>query len=145
MTEISQSACLMWPATFPGSEKIKDPHTTVLYLGELDNVPTSGSAALLVNSDYLKAPGEVRVTGLEVFGPDDDQVWVATLDDSVLGPLQAKIKEQSARYGIMDASSFPDYRPHVTLGPKSSAKPTPPKTVHLGPLEMWWGEEHLKW
>lgn len=145
MTENSQSACLMWPATFPGSEKVQQPHTTVLYLGELSNVPLSGTAALLVNTDYLQAPGEVKVTGLEVFGPEDDQVWVARLDDTVIGPLREKIKKQSARYGIMDASSYPDYKPHVTLGSKSGPKPAAPKTVHLGPLEMWWGDEHLRW
>lgn len=145
MTENAQNACLMWPAMFPGSEEIDDPHTTVLFLGELDTVPVPGAAALLVNVDNLAAPGTVQVTGLEVFGPKDDQVWVATLDDTVLGPLRKRIKEQSEKYGIMDASSFPDYRPHVTLAPYSKTAPKVPDVVTLGPLEMWWGDEHFSW
>lgn len=145
MSEYDDSAALMWPAIFPGSDKIEVPHVTVLYLGDKGEVPVSAMAALLVNIDNLAAPGTVATTGLEVFGEDDDRVWVATLDDSVLGPLRARIKERSARYGILDASSYPDYRPHVTLVPYSSEKPKLPRSVTLGPLEMWWGDEHISW
>lgn len=145
MSENDESAALMWPAIFPGSDKIDIPHVTVLYLGYKNQVPVSASAALLVNIDHLEAPGTIATTGLEAFGSDDDKVWVATLDDSVLGPLREQIKARSARYGIMDASSYPDYRPHVTLAPYGKDKPALPRSVTLGPLEMWWGDEHISW
>jgi 2'-5' RNA ligase len=101
---------------------------------------------LLVTSRYADAPGEVQVTGVEQFGSgEDDAVWVATLDDSELGELQSSIKAAADRFGFKDASSFPDYRPHVTLGKKTGEEPPEaPTSVTLGPLEAWWGNDHIR-
>ena len=148
MNEFTSSAGLMWPATFPGSENVEDPHCTVVYLGDVKEQPHGALALLLVTNDHLDAPGEVKVTGLEIFGHDENsKVWVATLDDTKLGPLRAKIKAAIERYGFKDGSSFPDYQPHVTLTKYSgeNSRPEAPKSVVLGPLEAWWGNEHISW
>lgn len=138
----------MWPATFPGSENVDDPHCTVVYLGKVKVQPHSALALLLVSNDYLEAPADVAVTGVEIFGGgEDDKVWVATLDDSKLGPLRAKIKAAIERYSFKDGSSFPDYKPHVTISKYEGddSRPEAPKSVSLGQLEAWWGGEHIKW
>lgn len=148
MNQFTSSAGLMWPATFPGSENVDDPHCTVVYLGKVTEQPHTPLALLLVSNDYLEAPGDVRVTGVEIFGEgEDDRVWVATLDDTRLGPLRAKIKAAIERYNFKDGSSFPDYRPHVTLSKYEGddSRPEAPQRVSLGQLEAWWGGDHIKW
>ena len=149
MNEYTSSAGLMWPATFPGSENVDDPHCTVLFLGDVAAQPLANPLALLlVVNDYLTAPDDIAVTGLEVFGGGEhSKVWVATLDPASLAPLQAGIKAEAVRWGFKDASSFPDYKPHVTLGRYygEDTRPKAPKSVTLGELEAWWGNEHVKW
>ena len=154
MSDYTSSAGLMWPATFPGSENVDDPHCTVVYLGDVKAPPLDNPLALLlVTNDYLAAPGEVAVTGIEKFptggsgGDAGGAVWVARLDDSTLGPLRAEIKAAAEHWAFKDASSFPDFKPHVTLGKYNGedSRPEAPKSVNLGELEAWWGAEHVKW
>ena len=145
MNENTSSAGLMWPAWFPGSDNVDDPHCTVLYLGEKSSLPLGPGALLLVANDYIDPPGDVAVIGLDIFG--DNEVWVATLDPTSLSPLRAEIKEAVEQFGFMDASSFPDYKPHVTLAryEGEESRPTAPTSVYLGDLEIWWGDDRISW
>lgn len=147
MSEYSSSAGLMWPATFPGSEKIDGAHVTVVYLGEVSDIRATPNLLLLALDGLHETVGDVSVVGTEVFGGGEhDKVWVALLDDKGIGPWREDIKSQLEACGIKDASSFPDYKPHVTLGPytEGSKAPKVPETVHLGRLEVWWGDKHVK-
>lgn len=143
MSEHSQSASLMWPATFPGSENVDQPHVTVLYGGDKSEIELKPLAALLYLKDLITAPGEVPVTGVEAFGDEDDKVWVAVLDPVSLVAVRETIKAKLEGFGLKDASDFPEYRPHVTLGPHSEEQPEAPESVTLGPLEAWWGDDHI--
>lgn len=139
----------MWPVTTPtGTEGVgaADPHVTVLYLGDRENLHVKPMYVFLALQDLINSPGEIAVTGTEIFGEDEDRVWVATLDDSEIGRLRMQIKELLLEdLGIKDASSYPVYRPHVTLAPyvEGSEPPAVPETFMLGDLEVWMGDEHF--
>lgn len=149
MSEFSTSACLMWPVTTPtGTEGVggADPHVTVLYLGDSENLHVKPMYVFLALQDLVNSPGEITVAGTEIFGDDDDQVWVAVLDDSELGRIQSQIKGILLEdLGIKDESSYPIYRPHVTLAPyvEGSEPPIVPESFALGDLEVWIGDEHF--
>lgn len=142
--EIDNSKCLMWPASFPGSDAIEDAHCTVLYMGDDVDLELDPTLVLSALYPYLDAPGVVEVTGVEIFG-EDEKVWVATLATNRLDPLRSDIKEVvHSQLNVSDASSFPTYRPHVTLGPVTDEDnpPAAPTEVTLGSLELWLGYEH---
>ena len=140
--DYSDSAGLMWPATFDGSEAVEDPHCTIMFLGDASALRVSPAYILSAMRDFLDAPGEVPVTGPEVFG-NEEKVWVATLDTSVLNGLQAGIQEALAAIGVENQSSFPDYRPHVTImdAKDETLVPPMPDVVVLGEPQVWLGKE----
>lgn len=142
--DYSNSAGLMWPATFEGSDAVDDPHCTIMFLGNADELRVSPAYIISAMLDLLDAPGEVAVQGPEVFG-SDEKVWVAVLEPEALSSLQASIQEALKEIGVENKSSFPDYRPHVTLGPAvdESNPPAVPSTVVLGEPQVWLGDDRF--
>lgn len=141
--DYSNSAGLMWPASFHGSEKIDDPHCTIVFLGEADKLRVGPQYILTELRDYLDPPANISVTGTEIFG-QDEKVWVALLDTEVLKPLQAEILSIiETKLGLENASDFKDFKPHVTLGPVVEGEETPeaPESVDLLSLQVWLGKE----
>ena len=139
--DYDHSSTLMWPVP----EIDTGAHVTVLYCGEDLKLKLPPWTYLKMLRGLAEAPGAVAVTGTEVFGEGDNRVWVATLDDTELGPLRADIKRFCYDIlGFQDASSYPDYRPHVTLGPwtEGSEAPEVPESFDLGALEFWIGNDH---
>lgn len=139
--DYSDSAGLMWPASFDGSEAVDDPHCTIMFLGNASELRMKPAYIFMHIFDYLDAPGEIAVVGTEVFG-NEEKVWVATLDPAALETLQKGIQEALSAVGVENKSSFPDYRPHVTLGPATSdVAPEAPSVVVLGEPQVWLGDE----
>lgn len=141
MSDYPNSVTLMWPVN--GSNEL---HVTVEYLGEKENVKVRPVWIITAIEDYISAPGEVLTLGTEIFGEGEDRVWVALVDDSDLAPLQASVVQTlQEEFGIENASSYPQYRPHVTVAKyvEGSEPPEIPDVYTLGEMELWSGDSHF--
>lgn len=103
--------------------KQPDPHVTLVYAGETANRSYSEfnelakSAALVAHSmPYAMA----KVTGIDVFGSDGEEVEVMTLENNL------ELQAARAMVEMWNRSEFTDYRPHATIGPLGSLLPTDP-------------------
>ena len=143
MTEYSETAVLVWPVILP---EVNVAHTTVLYLGEVADIDVPKERIIEVLASLplnISSETEILVTGTEIFG-DETKVKVAVLDDSVLSMEQRFIKAALEVWaGVKDAGSYPNYRPHVTLGKVGENVIPTPESVTLKPLELWWGDEQI--
>lgn len=134
------TATLIWPVMHPYD--IPDGHCTIMFLGEAEEIGL-GPEEILSSVSETQAPGLVGVTSYEVFGDDDDQVWVALLDDEQLFDLRERIAIELYRLGVESKSDYEDYRPHVTLAPYESEDQELPDVpfVALGVPRLWWAGE----
>lgn len=145
----SEGICIAYPYVFPQDTDLPidysiPAHCTLIYLGytaEVDFTPDD-----VLNSirglDFGDL-GIVDVDGLALFGTESE-VLVMKLKSSHLVDNFELVRDRLAEKGIQNASSFPDYMPHITLnndyhGPTIGY--TLPTTVGLGRPQLWWGEE----
>jgi 2'-5' RNA ligase len=136
----------MFPSSWP--EDLDDAHCTLLYLGDMVEATFSKEdLEIVIKRLNTKAPGEVAITGLDLFGPEKN-VLVATLDPKKLQPIRESFERTLAKINIFNASQYKDYNPHVTIaedfsGTLEDAKKDVklPQTVVLGPPVLWWGNE----
>ena len=144
----SSSVGIVYPYVYPQGVDFptrgNDPHCTLIYLGPLSDVDFTQEDVLLSLSGLdFGDIGIVDVDGLDLFGQDKD-ILVMRLKSSVLVDNFEAVRGRLAEKGIENASSFPDYSPHITLtehyhGPTIGY--TLPTTVGLGRPQLWWGEE----
>lgn len=149
--DYSDSVCVAYPYVFPQDTNLPidydmEAHSTVIYLGDVDNIKASKEEVLKALSSVSYNPtGIVDVSGLELFGPESN-ILVMTLDSSDLTENFGKVSEALGSIGVENASSFPDYKPHVTLN-EDYHGPTIgfslPTTIGLGEPELWWGSEKI--
>lgn len=143
MSEFSDSACIAYPASWP--DTIKDPHSTLMFLGNISELPyTKEDVLAVMRRENLIGPGKVSISGLELFGPDKD-IPVARLDSLRLRAQRALLEFGLNKVGIQDASEF-DYNPHVSLTYENDVDLEElelPENVTLAPPELWWGDERL--
>lgn len=143
MSDYPDSATIMWPAEI---DSVDVPHTTIMYLGEIQDLDVSPEEIINVLKNLnLDAPGDVPVQGVEIFG-EENKVFVAILETEKLSLMREYIKAAvQVHLPLQDASSYPDYRPHVTVG--SVDNYTGPKeipaSIPLGDIELWWGDDHF--
>lgn len=132
------TAVIVWPVLYPLA---KDAHCTIMYLGETKDIAVAPSDIIAAVPSII--PPLVEVTGFEVFG-EDEKVWVATLNETYLTPLRDKIVERLERIGLENKSSFPIYRPHVTLAPYTGDDQEFAVTYfELGRPVLWWEDKSL--
>jgi 2'-5' RNA ligase len=139
MNDYSTTGCIVWPVR---ELNVPDAHVTVVYLGEISYTDNGLERAVrALKQVESKTPGTVAITGYEVFG-QDSLVDVATLDDTYLLPMFEEIEGALLRNGLRNGSSFPGYRPHVTLGPANSDAPLrlTSDSVFLESPVIWWKE-----
>lgn len=144
-TEYDTTATLVWPAIYDAVE-LPDPHVTILYMGEFADLNTAPEELQKVLRQFAIAPGEVPISNLSIFG-DENKVVVAELAlPEDFRTLREMIKEETIRAGGRDASSYPDYKPHVTLRKAVEGETLPGAvegTVTLLAPQLWWGEDYL--
>lgn len=149
MDDYSTTACIVWPARWP--KNIKDAHCTVLYLGEIEQIPAKADQILEIIHDInvaFPSPGQVETDGIAYFG-DNKELVVVKMKDHRLFPVQFTLAyELSRRLDVKSASTFPHYAPHVTVGKKEEVLKsmpfiTAPKSIFLGPMELWWGNDYM--
>lgn len=143
MSEFDDSACIAYPASWP--DTIKDPHSTLIYLGEISKLSYTKEDVLeVMDQEALSAPGAVEIDEIEMFGPDKD-IPVAKLTSLRLKAQRAAIEFGLAEKGIHSTSEF-GYNPHVSLTYDNDVDVEElelPETVTLAPPELWWGDERL--
>jgi 2'-5' RNA ligase len=160
-----------------------DKHATLLYFGD---IPDHADPARMQGSkewmqEVLGAlaekipPFTADVTGVEPLGDDDPPAQVWLLDSpnlqDLFGGIRAADDEISELYDGADATRYPEYTPHVTIGygddPEEEASETPDeeaqegddspppltpedmaaargvRTITFDRLSLWWGNEHI--
>jgi 2'-5' RNA ligase len=135
----SQSVGIMYPVDWPTDDP--EAHCTLVYLGEIPdaNFTQEDLYEALAEVD-LEAPGPAHTKEIEFFGEDND-IPVVPLDS-----MRAKLQKKQLllalnQRGIKDASSFPQYKPHVTL---QNPDVEVPDTITLEAPQIWWGGERLE-
>lgn len=147
MQEYTSSIGIMFPSSWP--EDHPDAHCTLIYLGDMADARfTKEDLQTVVNRLKVKAPGDIKVTGVDLFGPEKN-VLVAVLDPTYLLPIRQSYERALAKINVFNASQFKTYQPHVTIteefgGTMQNAieDTVLPKTVNLGEPQLWWGNEH---
>lgn len=123
-----------------------EPHVTLLYLGEIPDLPYTKEQLVEVMKPYLGIGGGFATPKrFELFGENKDHL-VVTLDDWSLQILRSLVLKVVDGIGGKNGSSFKDFNPHVTLLEDYSGELDNlelPASIHLGPLEIWWGDEQL--
>lgn len=121
--------------------KIKLPHMTLVYAGEIEedlqltdfNVLAKDACSIAQMSN----PFSVKVTGVETFGADDQQVDVLTLEYTTLLRAMRHFVEDWNR------SEFTDFKPHCTIGPAGTFLEFPPMYLTFDRIAVGWGDELL--
>lgn len=135
---------VMWPVDFSPNYPFKPVpkmHITNMYLGEMQDVNFDKEELI----DRLYGIGQTYfwadVVGTERFGPEQD-IPVLRVDHTEIYKVHDEVEYALAAVGIQSASSFPDYKPHVTVDDEIWAKP--PTRVWVRALMIWWGNERIK-
>lgn len=147
MTDYSKDIALMFPATVTGgSETNVDTHVTSLYIGSVEDVPFTADQLVEALQPYLPlAVGAVFPRELELFGEEKDYL-VVSVDDYQLDIVHSLVLNVVKQLGGKDASSYPDYKAHVTLQENFTGeldKQEIPTKITLGPLQLWWGNDKI--
>lgn len=140
-TDFSDSICIAYPASWP--DTIKEPHCTLIFLGKISEADFTKQDILDVLDDLkLPAPGEVEITGIQLFGPKQD-IPVATVFSNRLFAHRIMIDYELAGINVKSASEF-EFNPHVSISYDESTDFTAielPKTVTLDKPVLWWGDD----
>lgn len=115
------------------------PHLTLVYCGTIEELPLSSFNELAKDAITVArqtSPFSLDVTGVEVFGEDDEKVDVLTL--RAISPLLA------ARHLVegWNASQHP-FNPHCTIGPEGSAQGILPTRLYFDRILVGWGNRTL--
>lgn len=120
--------------------KIKLPHMTLVYAGEIDkdvrptdfNVLAKDACSIA----QMSSPFAVKVIGKEVFG-DEDKVDVLCLEPV---PILRAMRHFVERW---NASQYKEFKPHCTIGPEGSFVENLPMYLSFDRVAVGWGEELL--
>lgn len=115
------------------------PHLTLVYGGTIEDLepPVFNELAKdAITVARQTSPFSLDVTGVEVFGEDDEKVDVLTLQPTP--PLLA------ARQLVekWDVSQHP-FSPHCTIGPEGSAEGVLPTRLYFDRILVGWGNRDL--
>jgi hypothetical protein len=132
-------------ATVNGEERIENymgrdggdqRHVTIGYYGD-----ASGNLALKeqlqewLDVESIDDPA-VTVGGIGRLGDDEPQATVMFVESPELARLRSSLEQVAVPDG-----KHPHFTPHVTVGYGIDMPDTYPKTLELGGLEVWWGDE----
>lgn len=132
-------------------------HITLAYLGDtaLDN--ENAKELLMIVKDLAASYGGPIISdvdNLDYFGDDEDAI-VLTMDDTETGVFSQMREQLLDRFDdslmrIFDeAETFPDYRPHMTLGYTSEGYELPediqiPQSIAIRAFALWNGESRFE-
>lgn len=118
--------------------RIKLPHLTLVYAGEMKDLKASNYNDLAKDASLISMnskPITLKVKEVGIFG-STDKVDVLRLEST---PELAKMRKTVAHW---NASEFP-FNPHVTIGPTGPVNKKIPGSVTFNQILVGWGEEML--
>jgi 2'-5' RNA ligase len=143
-------------ASLPNAQSAEALHVTICYLGKaaaLEPFKVLILAALMDVAEHapVPLPLELRIRGAGRFDTVEDdgtQAIYAAIQCPELHTLRDAIKASLASVGAVVDQTFPEYRPHITLGYIASYLPTPAVRVPLvtipaATLYLCWGDEKI--
>lgn len=120
--------------------KLEVPHMTLVYAGEVDDLPEMSfndlakDAAMLA---MLSHPIQLKVKGKEIFGSEgEEKVDVFRLQSS------SELMAMRRAVEKWNASQWP-FNPHVTIGPTGTFMEFPPTHLAFDRICVGWGGEYL--
>lgn len=116
------------------------PHMTLVYAGSLQEHDYSAFNALAkdaITVSRLTPPFSLDVTGIEVFGDDEEQVDVLTLSAT---PELIRARELVEGW---NKSEHKQFKPHATIGPIGSARGMLPTTLYFDRIMVAFGNEEM--
>jgi len=136
----SGSAMIALLPTHAEWSSLKVPHLTLVYAGEIEDLPSGAFNAMAKDAcslAMLSSPITLRVDRIEVFGKEDEQVDVFT--------LVANDELRSMRNFVenWNASEYDEYRPHVTIGPPGRFIDEPPRVITFDRVTCAWGDSYI--
>ncbi len=118
---------------------IELPHLTLIYAGEIPDLPLSLKNTLAKSSLMMALACKsltLEVLDLELFG-EDENIEVLTFTTSPQLLAMRDILDE------WDGSEYP-FRPHVTVGPIGSFSGKIPETISFDKIAVCWGKEILE-
>jgi 2'-5' RNA ligase len=121
--------------------KIKLPHMTLVYAGEIEedlqltdfNVLAKDACSLA----QMTNPFSLKVTGTDTFGEEPEQVDVLTLE------LTTQLRAMRHFVEDWNESEFTEFKPHCTIGPAGTFLEFPPLFLHFDRIAVGWGDDLL--
>jgi 2'-5' RNA ligase len=117
------------------------PHMTLVFAGAIDGAPDSLHKDLLFHTALIAAvmcPFPLLSNGIEKFGTAPDEVDVIRLIPT------AQLQSAYQSVSNFNKSSFPGFKPHVTVGPAGSTDGMwVPPSIFFDKVVCSWGDEHL--
>jgi 2'-5' RNA ligase len=117
------------------------PHMTLVYAGTIDErQPTdlNDLAKDAISAARITGPFSLPVTGVEVYGEDDEAV-----DVLVLYPTpQLLLARNLVKH--WNKSEFTEYKPHATIGPEGSASATEVPYVDDGRTDYYEDSRYMR-
>lgn len=120
--------------------KIDIPHVTIIYLEDVDNLEKGAfyeiskkvSSIALATSIFSE-----KVIGVKIFG-EEEKVDVLELQK---GRQLLEFKELLDRW---DSGTFPEFRPHATIGKMGSTEPLSiPLILTFDRIAIGWGDDYF--
>lgn len=118
---------------------IEFPHMTLVYVGkQKDLKPTTFNelAKDAASIAMLSGPIYLRVTGIDVFGRDEERVKVFRLMPS------SELMAMRRTVESWNGSEYP-FNPHVTIGPERTVVEYTPRVIVFNRIAVGWGKDVL--
>jgi 2'-5' RNA ligase len=119
--------------------RIELPHLTLVYAGQISDLPPSTHNELAKAAVLLSKVSPVitlDVLGSDIFGEED------LVDVLILRPTEWLIAMRSA-VEYWNASEHKEFKPHVTVGPMGSLPDYIPNTITFNRILVSWGTDQM--
>lgn len=131
-------------AFHPDCDSADELHCTLQFLGKAETCPvpqdTLTDALTIVSTLY--SPLAVKIKGATNLGNDTPRASVVLLEAGLPDMVRASVKR---RVPDMPPPTYPNYRPHVTLGyGVPLALDLTGETVYFDRVGLWWAEERIE-
>lgn len=136
MGEFSQSIAIVYPSNWPVEDLA---HCTMIYVGEISKVDFTKEDLTSTLDQFVWPKNSIVPTGnLEYFGPNKNISVVTLKRTSYLYLARLCVEDALKLKGIINASEYKDYRPHITVPDPTLAIP---QFVELSAPVVWWGDD----
>ena len=134
-----ESIAIVYPVSWPsGTENIPNPHSTIIYLGQVPEVDFTRADVKAAMDEFIWDESlEVALGPTAKFGENEETLVIKLLGE-MLYENRRLLEEELNKRGIYDASEY-DYAPHITIEPLMMSKV--PLTTRLGKPRIWWGSQ----